>query len=109
MVEVNGVSIHGSNDEGFYIHGGRTNRNRGKRHSNSAISGNADTVFADLTIEDFESSRIKITRNLRNASQTCRGQCLIKPVVPQIPFNPKTKNNLRESTSDLLKLNSPNP
>jgi hypothetical protein len=39
-----------------------------------------------MTLEDFDSSRVKINKVPRTASQTCRGQVLIRPVVDPIPF-----------------------
>jgi len=44
-------------------------------------------IFSDLTLEDFDSSKININRVPKTASGTCQGQALIKPLVQPIPFS----------------------
>ena len=39
-----------------------------------------------LTLEDFDSNNLEIKRVPKTASQTCRGQVLIKPIVKPIPY-----------------------
>jgi len=46
----------------------------------------AQQLFSDLALEDFDSARIQINQVPKTASQTCRGQALIKPIVQPIPF-----------------------
>ena len=42
---------------------------------------NNDLVEEDLTLEVFDSQKIKIKEVPKLASQTCKGQVLIKPIV----------------------------
>lgn len=61
--------------------------------------------FGALTLEDFDSQNIQIRRVPRTASQTCRGQVLIKPIVRPIPYTGLNKR-LGKKTVEEFRLNS---
>lgn len=58
-----------------------------------------------LSLEDFDSENLKINRVPRTASQTCRGQILIKPIIRPIPYLGLNKR-LGKKTVEEFKLNS---
>lgn len=60
--------------------------------------------FSALTLEDFDSENILIRRVPRTASQTCRGQILIKPIVRPIPYTGLNKR-LGRKTVEEFRLN----
>ena len=40
----------------------------------------------DLTLEDFDSSVLRLNNIPKTASTTCKGQLLIRPIVEPIPY-----------------------
>mmetsp|Transcript_13546 Transcript_13546/g.21137 ORF Transcript_13546/g.21137 Transcript_13546/m.21137 type:complete len:129 (+) Transcript_13546:842-1228(+) len=56
-----------------------------------------------LSIEDFDSKNLTLTRVPKAASQTCQGQVLLKPVIKPVPYT-GIKNRLLKSTIDEFRL-----
>lgn len=55
-----------------------------------------------LTLEDFDSRQIIISKIPQAASQTCQGQTLLKPVVKPIPY---TGNGTKLTKKTILEFN----
>ena len=55
-----------------------------------------------LVLEDFNSQYIKIKKVPKNASQTCMGQRLIKPLIEPVLFTEKD-NHLKRLSKETVK------
>ena len=56
-----------------------------------------------LCLEDFNSKNIKIKKVPKNASQTCMGQKLIKPIIEPIIFTDQDNHLMKMSKETIEK------
>jgi hypothetical protein len=61
-------------------------------HSRSNSKGhdsNEDNISHQMSIDDLNASKLKIKTVPKLASQTCRGQVLLQPIITPVPYNQK--------------------